>query len=570
MTSYGQEQAVLNRVWSQLILEELTRFGVRQICIAPGSRSTPLTLEADANSLLTIHTHFDERGLGFFALGMAKATNAPVAVVVTSGTAVANLLPAIAEANLTGEKLVILSANRPKELIDCGANQAIEQNGIFASHVVASLNLPTPCLSVPPTWLLTSLDQLLYKQCHSGSVVHINCPFPEPLYTQLSKTIFSDYLQPLLGWQDDDQPYTVQQYESVPAVQTLSGAFSDKKGVVIAASLDLQDALAAQRFASAMGFPLLCDPQSGISSGWAHYDLWLQVDEYRKKLAECDLIIQFGARMVSKRLNTFIRSQCSDPQCDYWLISPQHKRLNPDHLRQTHVVANASVWVQQQLSFPIKSECDGWADGLIKHAAQISELLKKDRTLTELNLAVHLSELAGGQDLFIGNSLIVRLVDMASRLEQNRVYANRGASGIDGLIATAAGVQRANASPMLVLIGDTSLLYDINSLALFCQTKQPVVILVTNNDGGAIFDLLPVPDQQKQFLYRMPHGFTFEHAASQFRLGYLVPDSLDSLLIQVSYHLSSGSGTLLVEVQTPQGQAATDIRQRIEQIHALH
>lgn len=127
----NRDQALLNRLWSRVLLEELSRLGVTQVCVAPGSRSTPLTLEANANTAFTLHTHYDERGLGFMALGLAKASQQPVAVIVTSGTAVANLLPAIAESKLTGERLVVLTADRPSELVGCGANQAIVQSGIF-------------------------------------------------------------------------------------------------------------------------------------------------------------------------------------------------------------------------------------------------------------------------------------------------------------------------------------------------------------------------------------------------------------------------------------------------------
>ncbi|MCG6316193.1 2-succinyl-5-enolpyruvyl-6-hydroxy-3-cyclohexene-1-carboxylic-acid synthase, partial [Vibrio alginolyticus] len=148
----SHDQAVLNRVWSETILIELQRFGVKHVCIAPGSRSTPLTLEAAEQSDFSIHTHFDERGLGFMALGLAKATQEPVAIIVTSGTAVANLLPSVAEAKLTGEKLVLLTADRPVELVGCGANQAINQLGIFSHHVSASLNLPSPNLATSLNW----------------------------------------------------------------------------------------------------------------------------------------------------------------------------------------------------------------------------------------------------------------------------------------------------------------------------------------------------------------------------------------------------------------------------------
>lgn len=143
--------SAFNRRWAAVILEALTRHGVRHICIAPGSRSTPLTLAAAENSAFIHHTHFDERGLGHLALGLAKVSKQPVAVIVTSGTAVANLYPALIEAGLTGEKLILLTADRPPELIDCGANQAIRQPGMFASHPTHSISLPRPTRGYPRT-----------------------------------------------------------------------------------------------------------------------------------------------------------------------------------------------------------------------------------------------------------------------------------------------------------------------------------------------------------------------------------------------------------------------------------
>lgn len=196
----NHDQAVLNRIWCETLFEELYRFGVRDVCVAPGSRSTPLALEANAHTRLKLHTHFDERGLGFLALGLAKASQRPVAVVVTSGTAVANLLPAVAEAGLTGEKLVLLTADRPIELVGCGANQAIAQQGIFSNHVCASLNLPSPNTQTSLNWLLTSVDQVLHQQAVSGHAVHINCPFPEPLYSNAPKSIYQSYIDTVDVW----------------------------------------------------------------------------------------------------------------------------------------------------------------------------------------------------------------------------------------------------------------------------------------------------------------------------------------------------------------------------------
>lgn len=153
--------SVFNRRWASVVLETLTRHGVEHVCIAPGSRSTPLTLTAAANKKLTCHTHFDERGLGHLALGIAKVSRQPVAVIVTSGTAVANLYPALIEASLTGERLVLLTADRPPELIDCGANQAIRQTDIFAQHPTATLSLPRPTPDISAALLTSAVDDAM-------------------------------------------------------------------------------------------------------------------------------------------------------------------------------------------------------------------------------------------------------------------------------------------------------------------------------------------------------------------------------------------------------------------------
>ncbi|MDV7103999.1 2-succinyl-5-enolpyruvyl-6-hydroxy-3-cyclohexene-1-carboxylic-acid synthase [Vibrio sp. TH_r3] len=599
-----QNQARLNRLWSKLILEELTRLGVQHVCVAPGSRSTPLTLEADEQENLILHTHFDERGLGFLALGLAKASLLPVAIIVTSGTAVANLLPAIAEAKLTGEKLVVLTADRPPELIDCGANQAISQIGIYSEHVTSSLNLPVPSEAISAEWLLSSTDNLLFQQRLAGGPVHINCPFAEPLYllsdcndgnkanqhtainkyddlTDSKKTaVFYRYLRGVQAWLTDSQPYT-KQVNNRSFVHDDATFLAAHKGLIIIGSVDLAEAEKALALGKALRWPILCDPQSGVSSEWQHYDLWLRNQRVAVRLASCDFILQFGARLVSKSLNGFIHQQVSSNKANYTLVSNQQQRLNPNSLPQTHIHANIVEWVNNQLAHLASqsSTHQCWADELKQYASRVKSLLwdkeifpsqsNSELKLSEINLAALLETIANKTDLFIGNSLIVRLIDMVSALKGNRTYSNRGASGIDGLVATAAGVQRINNEAMLLLLGDISLLYDLNSLALYHHSAVPTVILVTNNDGGAIFDLLPVPTDKKQALYQMPHGYQFEHAARQFNLKYLKPDSLQQLMDASVAHLQSGSGALVIELLTPAGQASQDIQRLVQKIHAF-
>ncbi len=563
------QQALLNRIWSQVLLEELTRFGVEHICVAPGSRSTPLTLEADANAKLTMHTHFDERGLGFLALGLAKASNKPVAIVVTSGTAVANLLPAIAEAKLTGEKLVVLTADRPVELVGCGANQAIVQNGIYSNHVCGELQLPTPSEQVPLRWLLTSIDEQMFKQQRQGSAVHINCAFPEPLYSDLDKSVYQNYLDSVASWQASEDTFTKQLLGSSVCPFDLS-QWQERKGLIMVGSVSYQEAQLAKQLSEKLAWPILCDPQSGESSDWAYYDAWLQTESGNALIEQTELVVQFGSRIVSKRFNQWLAKAGLKDGFEYHYVSPSLDRNNQDHLMQWHHAGDIAMWLEHALSQPF-NKSSNWAEQGLKLSEKVAHCVNAqiatDTTLTELALSTTLKALPDHTQVFLGNSLFVRMVDMFGQMAQP-VYSNRGASGIDGLVATAAGAYRANNLPSVLYIGDTSLLYDLNSLALFTHAEQPCAIVVTNNDGGAIFDLLPVPQAQKQSLYQMPHGYQFASAAQQFNLGYCLATDLLAYQAKLEQHLTSGQGCLLIEVQTPAEQASNQIKTVIKNLHA--
>lgn len=229
--------SAFNRRWAAVILEALTRHGVRHICIAPCSRSTPLTLAAAENSAFIHHTHFDERGLGHLALGLAKVSKQPVAVIVTSGTAVANLYPALIEAGLTGEKLILLTADRPPELIDCGANQAIRQPGMFASHPTHSISLPRPTQISPHVgWFLPSTT--LSVRFMRG--VHINCPFAEPLYGEMDDTGLS-WQQRLGDWWQDDKPWLREAPRLESEKQRDWFFWRQKRGVVVAGRMSAEE-----------------------------------------------------------------------------------------------------------------------------------------------------------------------------------------------------------------------------------------------------------------------------------------------------------------------------------------
>lgn len=553
--------AVFNRRWATLILETLTRHQVQHVCIAPGSRSTPLTLAAAAHPHLICHTHFDERGLGHLALGLAKASGQRVAVIVTSGTAVANLYPALIEAGLTGEKLVLLTADRPAELIDCGANQAIRQTGMFASHPVETLDLPRPTPEISARWLVSALDNALAQQTHGA--VHVNCPFAEPLYGE-DNGEHQDWLQTLGDWWQGNQPWLSYSPVQHPAEQSDWFSWRQKRGVIIAGRISASESELLAQWAEQLGWPLISDVQASTGNPLPCADLWLASPQAQSVLARAQLVIQFGGGLTGKRL---LQWQAACQPEEFWLIDTLPGRQDPAQHRGRRIQADVAKWL---LAHPVQPQPD-WAEELEQCSQRALNAVENrlEGTFGEAAAAWLLPALLPehGQ-LFLGNSLIVRLVDAFAQLPAGYpVFANRGASGIDGLLSTAAGVQRATCKPTLVLLGDISALYDLNALALLRHCSAPTVIIVVNNNGGQIFSLLPTPDAERQRFYCMPQNVEFSHAAAMFGLDYACPDSMSALREAVTQCWAHG-GVKLIELKVSETEGAECLRELVREVSA--
>ncbi|QXC38246.1 2-succinyl-5-enolpyruvyl-6-hydroxy-3-cyclohexene-1-carboxylic-acid synthase [Aeromonas jandaei] len=557
---FSNQHATFNHVWSSLLLEELFRLGVRDLVLAPGSRSAPLTMAAAAHQGFRRHLHFDERGLGFMALGLAKGSNRPVAVIMTSGTAVANLWPAVAEAQLTGVPLIILSADRPHELIDNGANQAIDQQGIFGRYPVYQQNLPSPTPTIPAAFVLSSVDQALARQALTPGVVHFNCMYPEPLYPGEHYQDFSDYLAPLGDWLSSQTPWSPwQQSEATCPPQAEWENFRQKRGVVVAGRItDPQQAEAAAELAERLGWPLLADIQSQLRfdrRNLIELDLALNNAAVAAELGRAEVLLQFGARLVSKRLGQFIKQQAWH---DYWLVDPQPARLDPDYRLRNRLLCSAGTFAS---AHPVTASKAPWhrLPALLQPVGQ-AIAAACDR-FSELGVCHRINSLIEGQ-LFVGNSMPARLMDMLGETGKgpSRVMTNRGASGIDGLIATAYGFAQSSNQPTTLLIGDLSALHDLNSLALLSKASQPLVVLLLNNDGGSIFRMLPVPTEGEllESYYRLPHGLGFGHAAAMFGIAYRAPTTLAGF--EQEYGLALKGGVTLIEIRVPSEQVADDLK----------
>lgn len=562
--AFASQHATFNHVWSSLLLEELYRLGVRDIALASGSRSAPLTMAAAAHPGFRRHLHFDERGLGFMALGLAKGSGRPVAVIMTSGTAVANLWPAVAEAQLTGVPLIILSADRPPELIDNGANQAINQQGIFGHYPVYQLNLPSPTSTIPAAFVLSSVDQALARQAQIPGPVHLNCMYPEPLYPGDHYLDFSDYLAPLGDWLHSAEPWSPWlPGEPGCPVQPDWEELKGKRGVIVAGRIqDPAEGRAVAELAQRLGWPLLADLQSQIrfdDRSLIHVDLALQDGGFVAELARAEVLLQFGARLISKRLGQFIKQH---PWQDYWLVDPQPARLDPDYRLRRRLLCEPSTFAA---AHPVTHSHQPWHRLAERQQVASQQIRAACDRFSELGVCHRLNQLIEGQ-LFVGNSMPARLMDMLGEPGKgpSRVMTNRGASGIDGLIATAFGfaqsVEPDSDEPTTLLIGDLSALHDLNSLALLGKGSRPLVVILLNNDGGSIFRMLPVPtgDRLLETYYCLPHGLHFEHAAAMFGLAYRAPTTLAEF--EQAYAAALEKGVTLIEIKVPSAEVAEDLK----------
>lgn len=553
--------AELNLLWGSILLEELARLGVQHVCMAPGSRSTPLTLAAAKQTKLKQHLHFDERGLGFMALGLAKASRAPVAIITTSGTAVANLYPAIVEAWLTHVPLIVLSGDRPPELLDCGANQAIIQPAIFG-HYAEQINLPTPDLQIRPEALLTTIDSAIANQTQP---VHINCMYREPLYPGTMSADFTHYLSTLGNWQHTSQPfsqYAKAQLHSTPSSDALA-RFVHGKGVIVVGTLapNEQPELIIE-LAHKLGWPILTDAQSQLRQHGAaigNIDQLLLQPKAKSLLQQAEKVLVFGGRLLSKRLINYLAEQ---KWKSYWQVLPHQQRLDSSHTAKQIWLCPVTAF--SQLAWPRSSQAN-WAVQLIELNQRLASLFEQQIDQGEFGEAQVVRAIAMHTDkqLFIGNSLPVRLYDMfaPTTATMASIYTNRGASGIDGLLATACGIAAHKKQPTTLIIGDLSQLHDLNSLAIAAKHNGPLVIVILNNDGGNIFNLLPVPDEKlRSEYYRLAHGLEFGYAAAMFGLAYNQVDDINAFN-EVYQEAINHQGTSVIEVNVAQDQASSQIAQ---------
>jgi 2-succinyl-5-enolpyruvyl-6-hydroxy-3-cyclohexene-1-carboxylate synthase len=554
----------VNRFWADLIVEEMLRCGVGLFCLSPGSRSTPLATAVFAHPRVRHLMHYDERGTAFAALGWARATGRPACWVTTSGTAVANGLPAIVEANVDGVPLIALTADRPPELRHTAANQTIDQPDIFGGQTRWRFDVPAPTPDVDPAFVLTTVDQAVHRALHPRGPVHLNAMFREPLAPDPDGRPLPDAPS---RWRQSTDPYT--RYEAPAGIdpgfaarlaEQLAGV---ERGVVVAGRLRTrQEGEAVARLADGLGWPLIADVQSQLRQRdgvITHADLVVASGAFAAAQRPA-FVIHLGGPVVSKRLAQFVRASVREAgaQARFVVVRADAVRADADHLVTDRIQAEVSSFCDAVAAALAPRAATGW-----RRAWRVASDAVAARLAAELDVRPDITEpgvaravwqaLPAGQSLVVASSMPVRDVDaFASGGPGGPVFANRGASGIDGTVATAAGVARGCDAPVTLLIGDLAMLHDLNSLALLRDADQPpVTIVVVNNDGGGIFSFLPIARHEEVFepLFGTPHGMDFAGAATQFGLPYRLAETAAELA-SVLKTAASGGRSSIVEVRT--------------------
>lgn len=564
-----------NLQWALAFVEELANCGLKAVCLAPGSRSTPLTLAFNQHPEIEVYLHLDERSASFFALGMALATDLPVAVVCTSGTAAAELHAAIIEAFQSHIPLLVLTADRPHELRDSGANQTIDQVKMYGDHVRWSVDAALPQAGAPDIALrnLRTLACRAYATA-DGLVkgpVHINFPFrkplepasrdqiPAPAYGRPGVRFELGVLQPAEG-----------------QIAYLAGLMAEyRRGFIVCGPRCPGGDFPARvaRLAQVTGYPLLADPLSGVRFG-PQVEHAPVVGGYESFLANPtweapDLVIRFGAVPTSLRLNTYL-SQAAPAQVVH--VRENGVWADDSHRVTTFVQANAGELCRALAErHPIRPP-SAWAQEIL--AAEQRCWAQTDAYLAQtfFDATVVAEVVAGlppGANLFVGNSLPVRHLDQFAQPggKHLRVFGNRGASGIDGTTSTALGIAAAGDAPTVLITGDVAFYHDLSGLLAVRQhLLGNATIVLLNNNGGGIFRRLPMAQLDPPFsaLFLTPHGLNFEHVAGMFGLHLERPGGRSELRRALATAIDDPE-PYLIEVRTEGGEDLRRLR-RVEEL----
>lgn len=548
----------LNALWAEVLIGTLYEAGVRDVCVTPGSRSTPLAYAVDAHAGLRPFVHLDERAAAFFALGLAKATGRPVALVCTSGTAAANYYPAVIEASQTGIPLIVLSADRPLGLRGTGSPQTVDQVRMFGPYVRDYAETPLPEATLPALRRLaaTAAQACAHACAHPRGPVQINVPFADPLpplpsgdpeLPALAEAMMASHVRLVGGKLDPDER----------AVSDLALRLSQiERGLVVAGpEVEADAAPWVLELARRLGYPVLADVGSGLrfrDAGGAvvcaHSEATLRSENLGGLAPE--VVLRVGGLPTSATVNAYLARTAPTVIA----LQSDFVRHDPEALVSLTLQGDLEETIGHLCGYlPPQKESTAWLERFQQadEAASAALATAEPEAVEALSVRAAIGAMPRGGAVFLSNSMPIRFADSLCDLAAPnlRVLVSRGANGIDGITSTALGIAAGLDRPTLLVTGDVAFLHDLGGLLAVRHLRTPFVALVLNNDGGGIFSHLPIAQCRDIFepYWGTPHGCRFEDAARMFGMDYAVattPDEVEALIAE----MASRDKPLVIEV----------------------
>ncbi|WP_248897075.1 2-succinyl-5-enolpyruvyl-6-hydroxy-3-cyclohexene-1-carboxylic-acid synthase [Haloplanus halobius] len=572
-----------NVLWGRALVDELVRAGVENVVVSPGSRSTPLVTAVDEHDDLTVHSVLDERSAAYFALGRARRTGDVTPLVCTSGTAAANYHPAVVEADEGRVPLLLLTADRPPELRDSGANQTVDQEKLYGDAVRWYKDLPEPEADARKLRSLrTTVARALAEATGTPSgPVHLNCPFRKPLEpTPVAGDVPADLDTLAAAGRDDDRPF-VSTTAGTPQLDRsdltpLVDALAVERGLIVAGPADPPgvDPEAVTALAHATGFPILADPLSGLRFGGhtrvtttcGGYDGYLD-SRVTADWPAPDTVLRLGASPTSKRLRNYL----ARTGARQFVVDPAGAWREAEFRATDLVVADPSRLTARLAELVGGAGDPDWR-GRWETAERTHQDVAGDVTTDESGGYFEGAVLADVTDLapepatlVVSNSTPVRDADRYAEPQAAgyTVLGNRGASGIDGVVSTALGAGSATTDHLTLVVGDLAYYHDSNGLLSALRCGVEATIVCVNNDGGGIFHRLPIESFDPPFSesFKTPHGLEFEPTTDLYDLGYTAVDDREGFRDAYAESVAS-DGTDVIEVRTD-AEASQRTRERL-------
>lgn len=529
----------INRIWSSLIIDEFLKNNITQFYLSPGMRNAPLV------AALTHLQHFhpelkiilgmDERAASYRALGYSKATGKACVLICTSGTAMANYMPAVVEAKKSNLPLIVLSADRPSELTFCDDNQTIDQTKFFGQFIQGEMNLGAPTLDIGPLAMTSSLSNLINKSLYpQKGPVHFNSAFREPLEA-VDTHVPLDYIGLAKNQINRQGPSTRYfNLETTPdegAIKELASMLAEsKKGLLVIGSLPPSlDLESVKEIVRLLKWPTYFDVSSSLKYDYNLGDDAIPTFDHPEVQEELiknppDTVFHIGGRLTSKHYYSFLKKV---PLINLITLNLNIEKEDPSH--HTKIRINASITStlkklnQELVDHPfvkqsLKLNFDSFAKAKI-------DLIEDGPLSYPYVSKTIIDEIHDNAILYIGNSTVVRSFDAYfsySNKKQLKIATNRGVSGIEGFIASSMGFIDGVEKEVYLIIGDVSFIHDLNSLYFLKDQKTPLKTIIINNDGGGIFTLMPISKEKPVLDYiTSPHGQKFDGIASAFGIKYI-------------------------------------------------